>query len=197
MPRLGGNTSAWCLRGMGCRSSVILNVGQSHLREETIVAHTAEKWLKFILRFNGILAVMAIVAVLMPQSWLVWCVSKVERGLPVGLLVSYLARALSLYAFLAGLLFLTFAKDVKRYKAPIRVMAVWCIFAILAFGLYVSAYLPYLVKQWFFWFIVSDAAYSLVTVTAILVLQSRIENDKSSTDEANKGIQADPRASGR
>ena len=61
-------------------------VGPHSLGEGTIVVHTAENWLKFILRFNGILAVMAIVAVLMPQSWLVWCVSKVEPGLNVGLL---------------------------------------------------------------------------------------------------------------
>jgi hypothetical protein len=49
--------------------------------EEFIAVHTAENWLKFILRFNGVLATLAVVAVLMPQSWLVWCISKVEPGL--------------------------------------------------------------------------------------------------------------------
>jgi hypothetical protein len=51
----------------------------------------------------------------MPQSWLVWCVSKVEPGLQVALLVSYLARALSLLFVLVGLLMIKFAKDVRRY----------------------------------------------------------------------------------
>jgi hypothetical protein len=141
--------------------------------------YTAEDWLKFILRFNGGFATLAVVAVLMPQSWLVWCVSKVEPGLQVGLLVSYLARALSLYAFLAGLLFLVFAEDVKRYRVPIRTMAVWCLFAILCFGIYVSSHLSYVVKQWFFWFIVADAIYSLLFVVTVLVLQSRIEDSES------------------
>ncbi len=153
--------------------------------------HTAESWLTFILRINGCFAVVAIVAVLMPQSWLVWCVSKVEPGLNVGLLVSYLARALSLYAFLAGLLFLTFAQDVRRYKSPIRVMAVWCIFCIFAFCLYASQNLSYIAKQWFFWFIVGDATYSLVTVLAILVLQTRIDSDPSRSHEANLGPHLD------
>ncbi len=142
--------------------------------------HTAENWLKFILRFNGVLATLAVVAVLMPQSWLVWCVWRVEPGLQVGLLVSYLARALSLYAFLAGLLFLVFAEDVRRYKVPIRTMAVWCLFAIFSFGIYVSSHLSYVVKQWFFWFIVGDATYSLLFVVTILLLQSRIEDSESS-----------------
>jgi hypothetical protein len=97
----------------------------------------------------------------------------------VGLLVSYLARALSLYAFLAGLLFLVFAGDVRRYRTPLRVMAFWCLFAIFAFSLYATPHLSHLMRQWFFWFIVSDATYSLIFVLAILVLLSRIENDKS------------------
>lgn len=139
--------------------------------EERILRHAAEHWLTLILRLNGYFAIMAIVAVLMPQSWLVWCISKVEPGVQVGLLVSYLARALALYALLAGLLFLTFARDVRRFRDPIRVMAFWCIFSICAFGLYVLPYLNAMMDQWFFWFIVGDAIYSLILVVTILVLQ--------------------------
>ncbi len=67
-------------------------------------------------------------------------------------------------------------------------MAVWCLFAILSFGLYAVPYLPHIIKQWFFWFIVGDAAYSLVTVLAILVLQSRIGDGESSRSEADIGL---------
>lgn len=155
------------------------------MREELIVKHTATNWLKLILRLNGCFAIMAVVAVLMPQSWLAWCVSRVERGAQAGLLVSYLARALALYAFLAGLLFLTFAQDVKRFRVPIRVMALWCIFSVFAFGLYVLPYLDALMNQWFFWFIVGDAAYSLIFVLAILVLQARIDKSALLTNKAN------------
>jgi hypothetical protein len=93
-----------------------------------------------------------------------------------------------LYALLAGLLFLVFAEDVKRYKAPIRTMAAWCLFAIFSFGMYVSSHLSYVVTQWFFWFIVADATYSLLFVVAILVLQSRIGDSGSSKhDETSIG----------
>ena len=108
--------------------------------------HTAKNWLKFILRFNGILAVLAVVAVLMPQSWLVWCVSKVEPGLQVGLLVSYLARALSMFFVLVGILLIEFAKDVERYKTPIRIIPIWCLFAIFSFGIYVSTSFSYVTE---------------------------------------------------
>jgi hypothetical protein len=149
---------------------------------------THESWLKFILRFNGVFATFAIVAVLMPQSWLVWCVSHVEPGLQVGLLVSYLARALSLYAFLMGLLFLVFANDVRRYRVPISIIAVWCLFAIACFGLYVIPSLSALLSHWFFWFIVGDASYSLLMVVTILVLQFRIAEGDSSTNDVNQTL---------
>jgi hypothetical protein len=134
---------------------------------------------------------IGVVAVLMPQSWLIWCVSKVEPGLHVDLLVSYLSRALSLYFFLVGLLLIVFAKDVRHYKAPIRIITVWCLFATLSFGIYAFLYLPYIMKQWFFWFIVIDGIYSLVTVLAILILQSGIENDHSSKHGFNMGLHLD------
>jgi len=149
---------------------------------------TAKNWLKFILRFNGILAALAVVAVLMPQSWLVWCVSKVEPGLHVGLLVSYLARALSMFFVLVGILLIEFAKDVERYKTPIRIIPIWCLFAIFSFGICVSTSLPHITEQWFFWAITIDGVYSLVMIIAVLILQSRIENAKPK-NETNKSLQ--------
>jgi hypothetical protein len=168
---------------------LILNVDQQDLQEDSVVLHTPKNWLKFILRFNGILAALAIVAVLMPQSWLVWCVSKVEPGLKVGLLVSYLARALSMFFVLVGFLLIEFAKDVERYKTPIRIIPIWCLFAIFSFGIYASKNLPYVTKQWFFWAITIDGVCSLIMITAVLALQSRIENANSPKKEANKSLQ--------
>ena len=148
--------------------------------------HTVENWLKFILRFNGVLYTLSVVAALMPQSWLVWCVSKVEPGHHVGLLVSFLVRALSLYFFLVGLLLITFAKDVRHYKVPIRIFAVWCLIAVFSIGIYAFLHLPNIMKQWFFWAIVIDGMYALVTALAILVFQSRIQNDQSSEYDTNE-----------
>jgi hypothetical protein len=139
----------------------------------------SEKCLKFILRLNGALAIMAVVAVFMPQSWLVWCVGKVEPDLFAGFLVSYLARALSMYFVLAGVLLLIFSGDVDRYRVPITCVAFWVLFAILSFGTYCIGHLPELSSQWFFWFVVGDATYSLLFAIAILLLQLRIRHGKN------------------
>ena len=149
---------------------------------------SSEKWLKFILRFNGYLAVGAVFAVLMPQSWLVWCVSNVEPGFQVGLLVSYLARALSMFFVLTGLFMIEFAKDVKRYKRAIRVIPIWCLFAISSFGIYASINLGYVVKHWFFWAVMIDGLYSLIFIAAIVILQSKMETLESSTQKTNMGL---------
>jgi hypothetical protein len=141
----------------------------------------SEKYLKFILRLNGVLAAMAVVAVFMPQSWLVWCVARVEPNRSVGFLVSYLARALSMYFVLAGVLLLVFAGDVNRYRVPIACVAVWVLCAILSFGICCVGHLSQLTPQWFFWFVVGDATYSLLLALAILVLQSRLRHAKGIT----------------
>ena len=83
--------------------------------------HSSEWWLKLILRFNGYLSLPAFIAVIMPHSWLAWCVSYVEPETPVGLLVSYLARGLSGLVVFQGAMLLVFATDVRRYRTPIRV----------------------------------------------------------------------------
>ena len=139
----------------------------------------SEKCLKFILRLNGLLAIMAVVAVFMPHSWLVWCVSKVEPELSVGFLVAYLARSLSIFFVLVGIFLLIFASDVNRYQKLITCVALWIICAIGCFALYSWASIPELVKHWFFWFVVGDASLSLLVALAILACQLRMRRDKS------------------
>jgi len=142
---------------------------------------SSENWLKFLLRFSGILGIMAILAVVMPQSWLVWCVAKVEPGLSAGFLVSYLARALSAFYFFQGILLLVFATDVKHYKIPIRFTAIWCIVAVLCMSISLCTQfrpaLFHLRQYWFFWFVAFDGTFGLVTAVACLVLLSRKEDD--------------------
>jgi len=83
----------------------------------------AERALKLLLRVVGISTLPAIIAVFMPHSWLVWSTGFAEPGTPVKVLVSYLARLLSAYYVLLGLMFLVFATDVRRYTGPIRLVA--------------------------------------------------------------------------
>ena len=148
-----------------------------------------EKFLKLILRLNGALAVMAIGAVVMPHSWLVWWVDKAEPGLAVGFLVGYLARTLSMFFVLVGLFLLVFASDVHRYRRPITYTAVWVLGAIACFGLYCWPYLPELLQHRFFWFVVADASWSLLFSVAILVCQSRIKYGESISGPERRGAQ--------
>ena len=149
---------------------------------------SSEKWLKLILRFNGYLALGAVFAVLMPQSWLVWCVSKVEPGLQVGLLVSYLARVLSVFFVLFGLFMIEFSKDVIRYKTAIRIIPIWCLFSMFSYGIYACMHLGYVIKQWFFWAVMIDGLYSIVFIIAIIMLQSKMESPEQSKHKANMGL---------
>ncbi len=131
----------------------------------------AERALKLLLRVVGIVTLLAIVAVFMPHSWLVCSVQYAEPGTPVKVLVSYLARLLSAYYFLLGLMFLVFATDVRRYAGPIRLVALWSLMAVVGFLIYG---VPALVKGgfgWFIWFVAGDVAFGFTLAVAILLLQ--------------------------
>jgi len=74
-----------------------------------------EKYLRLLLRIVGASAILAIVAVIMPHSWLVYWVNLAEPGTSVRVLIPYLARLLSAYYVLLGVLLVFFASDVRRY----------------------------------------------------------------------------------
>ena len=130
----------------------------------------AEMWVKLLLRIIGVSAVLAVVPAVMPQSWLVWCVGKAEPGTSVTLLITYLARLLSAYYTLLGVLLLVFAGDVRRYAPAIRTVVIWCLLAaaFLVGGLLIV--IPGSSRNWFFWFIFSDGCFGIVFSICILLL---------------------------
>jgi len=135
---------------------------------------TAERWLKFLLRLNGLLGVMATLALVMPHAWLVWCIGKAEPDLPVLPLVAYLARYLSGFYVFLGIMLLVFATDVRRYAPPIRLTMFWCWFL---GGAVLWAALPHaahLLEQWFFRWVLVDMVYGLVMTVAIFALLGRV-----------------------
>lgn len=136
--------------------------------------NSSERYLKLLLRVVGIVSLPAIIAVFMPHSWLVWSTGFAEPGTPVKVLVSYLARLLSAFYVLLGVMFLVFATDVRRYAGLIRLVALWLLMAVVGFLIYG---VPALVKGgfgWFIWFAAGDVAFGFVIAVAILVLQWRI-----------------------
>jgi hypothetical protein len=133
-----------------------------------------ERALKLLLQVVGIVSLPAIIAVFMPYSWLVRGVELAEPGTPVRVLVSYLARLLSAFYVLLGLMFLVFAGDVRRYAVPIRLVALWSLMAVVGFLIYG---VPALVKGgfgWFIWFAAGDVAFGFTLAVTILLLQRRM-----------------------
>jgi len=136
----------------------------------------AELWLKLLLRVVGISAVLAVVPAIMPKSWLVWCVDKAEPGTRVHLLITYLARLLSAYYTLLGILLLLFAGDVRRYAPAIRIVAIWCLLAAAFLVSYLLIAVPSSDRGWFFWFICSDGCFGIVFSICILLLQRSMKS---------------------
>lgn len=136
--------------------------------------YSSEFWLKLILRFNGYLSLPAYISVIMPQSWLAWCVSYVEPETPVGLLVSYLARAVSGLVVFQGAMLLVFATDVRRYRAPIRVTMAIVLLILASTGAIAAQHWGEIKGMWFAWFMIGDGLYALITAACVLILQNRI-----------------------
>ena len=78
--------------------------------------HTAERILTWLLRVMGLLAALAIVAVVMPTSWIVSGAEQTGTGpfqdTPLN---QYFVRSVSTLYALLGVLVLYIARDVRRY----------------------------------------------------------------------------------
>ena len=89
-------------------------------------ADGAHRWLRRLMLTLGVLCLSAIGAVVMPHDWLAGAVRQFEPQTPVYVLVEFLARFLSLFYVLLGALLVVFARDIRRYATPIRIIAWWC-----------------------------------------------------------------------
>ncbi|MCS7303577.1 MAG: hypothetical protein NZ602_00510 [Thermoguttaceae bacterium] len=85
--------------------------------------------LEGLLWLFGGFGLLAIVPTLMPRPWLAAAVQWAESEAPMGLLVEYLARALSAMCFLLGGLLCIAATDVRRYGPMIWWMATFLLVA--------------------------------------------------------------------
>ncbi|MHC4084415.1 MAG: hypothetical protein ACYSWZ_06910 [Planctomycetota bacterium] len=144
-----------------------------------------ERALKLLLLVVGIITLPAIIAVFMPHSWLVRGVELAEPGTEVGVLVSYLARLLSAFYVLLGVMLVVFSTDVRRYTEAIRLVALWSLMAAVGFMIYGG---PALIKGgfgWFIWFVAGDVAFGFTLAVAILQLQWQIakQDHKKASDE--------------
>jgi hypothetical protein len=103
-----------------------------------------ERILKLWLRIAGLGPALAIVAVVMPASWMDYCAGLMELGtLPHAPIFEYLARSLSaFYAMMGGLLWLA-SFDVRRYAGLVTFLAVGgVLFAPMIFIIDLSVGMP-------------------------------------------------------
>ncbi len=127
-----------------------------------------EKALTLLLRLTGVVLLTALLAVVMPTSWMDSIHAWLGLGeLPRTPIVEYLTRSLSMMYALLGALLLYMAGDVRRYAPLIVFFAAISIGAgVVLLGIDVYAGLP---LDW----ILSEGPGAMVLSVVILVLARR------------------------
>jgi hypothetical protein len=104
-----------------------------------------DKALVLLLRFLGVTGLFALVAVVMPMSWMTATHRWLGLGeMPTGPVVEYLARCLSLFSVFFGALCLALATDLQRYRPLVRFLgAAIAVMSFVATGVDLSAGMPW------------------------------------------------------
>jgi hypothetical protein len=86
---------------------------------------TSDKVLVILLRLLGVTALFALLAVVLPASWMAATHRWLGLGeMPTGSVVEYLARSVSAFYALLGALCLVMASDLERYRPLVRLFGV-------------------------------------------------------------------------
>jgi hypothetical protein len=106
---------------------------------------TADRVLVILLRVGGVGGLLALIAVVMPLSWMDAIHRWLGLGeLPTGPIVEYLARSLSLFYALVGGLCLLLASDLERYRPLIRLLGpTIVVMGALALGIDLASGMPW------------------------------------------------------
>jgi NADH:ubiquinone oxidoreductase subunit 6 (subunit J) len=105
---------------------------------------SSERLLRFVLRYIGAVSLLALVAVIMPHSWMDATHRWLGMGpLPAEPIVGYLARSLSLfYAFLGGLLWVC-SFDLLRHRPVLCYLgAAFIVFGLVMWGVDFAEKMP-------------------------------------------------------
>jgi hypothetical protein len=140
---------------------------------------TAETGLKWLLRFICITTIPAFVAAIVPQSWLAFLIHKVEPGMSIGILVTYLARVLMLMYTFVGLQCFIFAADIRRYLPLIWVIGIGST-AVAIIGLIaLFAGVEPDHRTWLFWIVFGDFTEGLIQGVVLVILLCHIAHLRS------------------
>ena len=105
----------------------------------------SDEVLVILLRFMGVTALFALVAVFMPFSWMAATHRWLGLGeMPTGPIVEYLARSLSAFYAFFGALCLAMAADVERYRRLVQFLgAALAVMSVVVFGIDWSINMPW------------------------------------------------------
>ena len=105
----------------------------------------SDKVLAFLLRFVGVGALFALVAVVMPLSWMAATHRWLGLGeMPTGPVVEYLARSLSAFYAMVGALCLVLTTDLERYQPLVRFLGVaFALMCVVLLGVDLAAGMPW------------------------------------------------------
>jgi len=140
---------------------------------------TAESGVKWLLRFIAFTTLFALVAAVMPQSWLIYMIHKMDPEVPVGLFVTYLFRMLmGVFAFI-GLFCVVSSMDVRRYRPLIWILGVACSIGTLAGLIALFLAVPPAQRIGFFWVAFVDQAEGLAQSVLLVILLLRVPESAS------------------
>jgi hypothetical protein len=135
----------------------------------------SDKALVILLRIVGVPALFALVAVVMPTSWMAATHRWLGLGeMPTGPVVEYLARSLSAFYALVGALCLVVASDLERYRPLVRFLGVaFALMSVVLLGVDLAAGMPW-------WWSASEGPGGIV-FGVLLVFLARPGHSKSGT----------------
>jgi hypothetical protein len=135
----------------------------------------ADKALVLLLRFVGVGALFALVAVFMPSSWMAAAHRWLGLGeIPTGPVVEYLARSLSAFYAVMGALCLVLTTDLGRYRPLVRFLGVaFALMSLVFLGIDLAAGMPW-------WWAASEGPGGVV-FGALLFVLARPAHSKDGT----------------
>lgn len=138
-------------------------------------AYRTEKLIiRVLMGIHGVSMVFALPAVIMPASWMAAATEWVAPGTEVTPLFSYLARSLSGFYFLLGVLLLLFITDIERYRRGLVVVSLWTYFFNTFLVFTGISGLGTFEKPWMPLFALGDGLWGLGAATAVLVCLHRM-----------------------
>ena len=142
-----------------------------------------ERLLKLILQINGGVMATALIAVFLSHDQMAaiheW-LGLEEEKFPKAIIVDYLARSLSAFYAIMGILYLVLARDIRAHASVIAFMA-WASICFGVGSIFIGFQLGF--PAWWTW---GEGPFIILYGVAILWLQKKINTSAGGTLETNE-----------